>query len=526
MISHPTRHRISIACCALILPLLTACGRAQDATPPALLAKKPKTATFLDTLTFDRRTIDRTLPSPISFAPMLKLIRPSIVTIQTGIKQLRRQLSLSREDRRLLQLHGFRFPNEKNSKEAETWQQIGVGSGVIVTTDGYIITNRHVIIPEDLNSLGMTLQDYFDSLSLRIMLPGSEGWKNAQLVDFSRQKDIAVLKMEGTGYPAARIANSDSVEVGDQVFALGAPYGISETVTLGIVSAKRNDEVLEGFDKQELIQTDASINPGNSGGPLVDVEGRVIGINTVIYSRTGSNHGIGFAIPINNAVDAADALSRPRGYLGTELRGVNQRAARIYGFKGGAFIEALTKQSPADLAGLAPGDVILSFGGEAIKNEDDLRARIEATAPGTKVGVEVFRNEKKGEFTIVIGERDNAFDIKETKGAPTAQQQKLQDSPPAPRAASSDLLLAKPSSEELSKLQLPADSAGLIIKSVAANTPAAAAGLSPGQLILKINGSAPTDPTDAQKQLTTPPTGPTTLQIRDEDETRLITIEP
>ncbi len=520
---------IPAAICSMVASVLPNCSRAQDSPLPAKVR-----STFADALTFDRAAINRDGSAPASYAPMLKKVRPAIVTIFTGVETVQ-QTNYSRDELMMMRFYGLPLP-DRSGDGKHRWQQLGVGSGVIVTKDGYIITNRHVVLPPDLQNMGMSQSQYLGAMQLRVTMPGREGHVEAELIDVSPDKDIAVIKISGTDLPAARLADSSLVEVGDRVFALGAPFGINETVTSGIISAKRNDEVLEGFEKQELIQTDASINPGNSGGPLVDVEGRVIGINTAIYSRTGSNLGIGFAIPINQAVAAADALSRPRGFLGVSLKPVNQRAARNFGFRGGAFVESVDEPSPGARAGLRPGDVILSFHGKPVLNDEELRTRIASLSPGAKVKAEVFRDQKRGEFTITLGERPNNFKLEQvvpTSGE-AAQASLLKapaetkGEPPAPAApvaeAKHGMSLRMATAEDRQVVSLPEGVPGICISDVKPNSPSAKGGLKSGQVILKINEVAP-DSAEAAEAALNKAHGAVLLQVKDTDAERLMVIE-
>jgi serine protease Do len=378
----------------------------------------------------------------------------------------------------------------------------------------------------------MDAQQYIDMLRLRVSIPGREGHLPAKLVDFSQDMDVAVIKLSGTEFPHATLADSDTVRVGDISFALGAPFGIDKTVTMGIISAKRNDEVVAGFEKQELLQTDASINPGNSGGPLIDADGRVIGINTAIYSRSGGNQGIGFAIPINKAVSAADALSRPRGYLGAKLQNVNQSEARMYNFTGGALISEVEQGTPAAASGLKEGDVVLSVDNKKVENADDLRKRLAANPPGTKMKVSIFRAsiEKRTDINLTLGERPNFF-LKDLTGPDAESPAPATVKTDTPAAESNDdhivgMTLAPVTAADHEKLKLPEDATGLIITRILPNTPAANCGLEKGDIILRINRTAPRNHSEAVDAiLNHSREGKVSLQVRKGDSTRNAVME-
>jgi serine protease Do len=488
-----------LACLAIPMLAITSPLPAQD-KPPVV---EDKSGIFRKSLTIDKAPMARGGAVLKSYADMLEKVQPAVVTILTGIETPKRR-QIDPRVRAYYRSLGVPLPPEPQINE-DRWQQIGVGSGVIVSSNGYILTNRHVVIPPDLN---MELGQYLRVQRLRVNMPGREGFVPAELVDYSQDPamDVAVLKIAGSGLPSATLADSDTVRVGDIVFAVGAPFGIEKTVTMGIISARRTDRVIEEFGNVELLQTDASINPGNSGGPLIDADGRVVGINTAIYSRTGSNLGIGFAIPINKAVSAADALSRPRGWLGVPVGDVDQRAARLYGFTGGAFIGKVEAGTPAATALLEEGDVVLSVNGEKVENANQLIKTVAANPPGTQLKLLVFREarEERAELTITLGERPNNFlaSDKTLAEAPVAE-------PPAEGEPGKDkdkekdkdqiagMTLSPIVGEDRPALKLPEGVTGLIITKVEANTPAANCGLEQGDIILRINGATPATHADA-----------------------------
>ncbi|MDB6133650.1 MAG: HtrA protease/chaperone protein [Verrucomicrobiales bacterium] len=477
------------------------------AAPVAAVHAEEVIGPFRNSLTVDRTLLDRNAPMMKSYAGMLEKVQPSVVTVFTGFQAPERPARVSQDEAALRFFFGLPpaapQPRRSESKNKDRWQQLGLGTGVIVTKDGYILTNKHVVMPPDLN-INPGLLEY------RVSIPGNDQPLTAKIVDFSFDKDIAVLKVSGSDLPAATLADSSQVKVGDVAFALGAPFGIDKTVTMGIISAKRNDEVLKGMEKQELLQTDASINPGNSGGPLVDAEGRVIGINTAIYANQGGgNMGIGFAIPINNAVAAADALSRPRGYLGVGLSPVtNLQAAAYYGLKGGAIVENVEKGTPGARAGLQPQDVIFAIDDREIVNDDELRREISQATPGKTVTLHIMRDETKTTVRVTLGERPNRFI--ESKSAETG--------------ASLAGMKVAPLSEEDRK-QYKLESGGLVVTSVEPNTPAATSGLQNGDIIELINGRQPATAAEAIEALGTSTNGSSALHIRRGSAKRLFLLD-
>ncbi len=269
---------------------------------------------------------------------------------------------------------------------------VGQGTGFIITKDGYILTNNHVV--GDADQIIVRLHDGREFKAKRI---GSDP-----------HSEVALIKIEGDNFPVAPLGNSDEVEVGEWVLAIGNPFGLSETLTMGIVSAKGRSNI--GItDYEDFIQTDAAINPGNSGGPLINVQGKVIGINTAIYSQTGGSLGIGFAIPINMAVAIKDQFIKKggitRGYLGIMPQDITPELAQTFNLKEtkGILIAEVIKDSPADKAGLKVGDIIIEMEGKKVTNARNFRNQIAMTAPGTSVVLKIIRDGKEMRITFVTG---------------------------------------------------------------------------------------------------------------------------
>ena len=269
----------------------------------------------------------------------------------------------------------------------------GLGTGVIVGADGYILTNNHVVDGADEVSVELSDHRTF----------------KASVVGTDPKTDIAVVKINGKNLSTAVLGDSDRLEVGEWVAAVGNPFGLTSTITAGIVSAKGRSQVAIS-DYEDFIQTDAAINPGNSGGPLVNLAGEVIGINTAIASRTGGYQGIGFAIPINMAKSIMDSLINDghvvRGFLGVGIQPLNEGLADSFGFHGtdGALIGEVSSGSPADQAGLKQGDIVVRFDHRDIATVNELRNLVASTKPGKTVAVEVFRDGTKETLHVRIGE--------------------------------------------------------------------------------------------------------------------------
>jgi serine protease Do len=277
-----------------------------------------------------------------------------------------------------------------------------LGSGMIVDSKGYIVTNRHVV--EKADRIRVKLQD--DP-------PGV--LHEAKVIGMDPETDLAVIKIEADhALPTAKVGNSDSMQVGDWVLAVGSPFGLQETVTAGIVSAIGRS-IVPQRQFQSFIQTDAAINPGNSGGPLVNMDGEVIGINTAILTETNSYAGVGFALPSNTIVSVYNQLIGPdhrvaRGSIGIEFNSQeNPAIARVYGSGSGITISSVIGGSPADKAGLKVGDTIVAVDGQNIKTGDELVADIASRKPGAKLNLGYVRNGKKDETTVTVADRAKLF---------------------------------------------------------------------------------------------------------------------
>jgi serine protease DegQ len=288
----------------------------------------------------------------------------------------------------------FRFFFGDRAPEQRQEPTASLGSGVIVSSEGYILTNHHVVDGADEIEVALT-----------------DGRKaNAKVVGSDPETDLAVLKINLPNLPAITLGRLENVRVGDVVLAIGNPFGVGQTVTMGIVSALGRSHLgINTFEN--FIQTDAAINPGNSGGALVDADGNLLGINTAIYSRSGGSLGIGFAIPVSLAKQVMESIistgSVVRGWIGVEPQDVTPEIAESFGLsrKDGALIAAVVQGGPADKAGLRPGDILTSVNGEPILDTTALLNSIAQLKPGAEAKVTVSRKGKAVELTIVVGKR-------------------------------------------------------------------------------------------------------------------------
>lgn len=283
----------------------------------------------------------------------------------------------------------FRPPHGGMPREFEAKSQ---GSGFIISADGYILTNAHVV-------------DGADEVTVR--LTDKRDFK-AKVIGTDRRTDVALIKINATGLPKVVIGNPAQLKVGEWVAAIGSPFGFENSVTAGIVSAKGRSLPQENY--VPFIQTDAAINPGNSGGPLFNLRGEVVGINSQIYSRTGGYMGVSFAIPIDVAIGVADQLrihgKISRGWLGVMIQDVTKELAESFGLKKpeGALIAGVEKGSPADKAGMEPSDVVLKFDGKPVGNASELPLLVGATKPGKTVAVQVWRKGASKELSLTVAE--------------------------------------------------------------------------------------------------------------------------
>jgi serine protease Do len=299
---------------------------------------------------------------------------------------------------------GDRMPQRSPHK----FRQTGQGSGFIISKDGYILTNNHVVGEAD---------------KIKVKLKDGREFDSAKVIGTDPDSEVALIKIEGDNFPILPLGDSDKVEIGDWVVAIGNPFGLVETVTVGVVSAVGRSKV--GIaEYEDFIQTDAAINPGNSGGPLINLDGKAIGINTAIFSQSGGYMGIGFAIPINMARSIQEQLIKTgkviRGFLGIYIQNMTPDLAESFGLNKseGVVVTEVSKDLPADKAGLKQGDIILEMDGKKMKTDAMLRNDVAMLSPGTKVKLLIYRDGKQQEKTVTISGRPGSA---EEKVEPTQQ---------------------------------------------------------------------------------------------------------
>ncbi len=348
-----------------------------------------------------------------------------------------------------------------NGPDASDSPSESLGSGFIVSSDGYILTNAHVVDGADVVTVKTT-----DKREYR-----------AKVVGADKQSDVAVLKIDAKNLPVVKIGDPNGSKVGQWVVAIGSPYGFDNTVTSGIISAK--SRALPNENYTPFIQTDVPVNPGNSGGPLFNLQGEVIGINSMIYSQTGGFQGLSFAIPINEAMKVKDALVKTghvdRGRLGVTVQGMNQTLAKSFGLQSpnGALVSSVEAGGPAAKAGLEPGDVILSLNGELVPDSNALPAQVAGLAPGTTAKVQVWRDKATKDLSVTVG---SLTDAKTASAGPDKSESASQDA----RLGVSVRPLT-PDEKQSASL-----SRGLLVQQ--AGGPAESAGIQAGDVILAVNG--------------------------------------
>jgi len=408
------------------------------------------------------------------FSRIAKSLEPAVVNINTEstIKPVSRRRGEQGPGEDQGSPFGDFFDKFFGGQESGPVRERSLGSGVVVDPKGFIVTNRHVV--EKADRVQVRLQD--DP-------PGVQ--HDAKVIGVDSETDLAVIKIDvDHPLPVAKLGNSDSMQVGDWVLAVGSPFGLQATVTAGIVSAKGRN-IVPNRQFQSFIQTDAAINPGNSGGPLVNMDGEVIGINTAILTDTNAYAGVGFALPSNTVATVYNQLTGPehrvqRGSIGIAFSAQeNPAIARVYGVQSGVTVASVNAGSPAERAGLKVGDTITSVDGKAIKNGDELVADIANRKPGEKATLGLIRNGKKEEVTVTVADRAKLF-------ASQLGEDEEGGEEAAPKQSKLGATVRSLTPQIADQLNVPAGK-GVIVQDVKGGSFADDVGLTRGDVVLEIN---------------------------------------
>ncbi len=441
--------------------------------------------------------VDGPSSNAMGFAPLFKPALPAVVSI-TSSRVVKVPQSPFFNDPFFQQFFGRQLPQAPQEQ-----RERGLGSGVIISPDGYILTNNHVI--EKSTELKVTLAD--------------KRQFTGKVIGTDPQTDIAVVKIATTGLPTIPLGDSSKLEVGDYAFAIGNPFGVGETATMGIISATgRNGLSIE--DYEDFIQTDAAINPGNSGGALLNGRGELIGINTAILSGGGGNQGIGFAIPINMAKYVMDQILKNgkvvRGYIGIGIQDVTPELARAFHVTAdkGALVSSVDPNSPGGKAGLQRGDVIEEINGQPVQGQNDLRLKVAAMTPGSTIHLKVNRNGEERDFSLVLVE------------APTSKNAADNGGSAAENSPMRGVQVDELTNDIRQQLGLKPNVNGVVVADVSGDSAAADAGLQRGDVIEQVNRQPVNSVSDYQRLISDAGKQTIVLLINRGGNTTFLVVQP
>jgi serine protease Do len=431
-------------------------------------------------LNVDSTPVNRTAGLVASYAPVVKKAAPSVVNIYST-RIIRTQPNPLMSDPLFRQFFGGQFPDQPRTRN-----ELSLGSGVIVSPDGYILTANHVVTGADEIKIAFgddTKKEY-----------------TAKVIGTDPQTDVAVLKIDAKNLPAVTLGDSDQLEIGDVVLAIGNPFGVGQTVTQGIISALgRHGYGINGpMDYENFIQTDAAINPGNSGGALVDAEGRLIGINTWIASSSGGSEGVGFAVPVNVARRVMERLMSggkiTHAYLGITLQDMDADLAKEFNLpdQNGAIVNDVLPGSPAEKAGIKSGDVILAFNDKPVTDAHSLQLDVADCSPGTSASLKVIRNGHEKTLAVALAE------FHAHNGGASGDQNGT-DADNSQTDALDGVKVTDLNPDARQQLNIPGNINGTLVTDVDADSNAAKAGLQEDDVIMEINRQPVTDADDAVK---------------------------
>jgi Do/DeqQ family serine protease len=442
-----------------------------------------------------------------SYADIVKVVSPAVVTIHTeGKASVSPTEFQAPDDDFFRRFFGERGDQNGPSAQPRSFRQRALGSGVIVSADGYILTNNHVVDGAD--------DVRVETTDGRTLL--------AKVVGKDKPSDLALLKINASGLHAMSLGNSENVQVGDVVLAVGNPLGVGQTVTMGIISAKGRSTSTGrgGVAYEDFLQTDAPINHGNSGGALVNTKGELVGINSQILSESGGNIGIGFAIPSNMAKHVMDELRTSgkvtRAQLGVSVQGVTSDMAESLGLKdvGGAIIGSVAPGSAADRAGLKRGDVIQAFNGQPVRDTNTLRNRVSEAAPGSTADVTITRDGSQKRMSVKLDEASSEKVAARDGEADGGDKNAL------------GVSVAPLTPELASRLRLPRDAHGVVVQNVNPDGRAADAGIQAGDVIQEVNRQPVQSPDDLRAAVRKTTDRPLLLLVSRQGNDVFVTVRP
>jgi serine protease Do len=435
----------------------------------------------------------------VTFRTIAKTVSPAVVNIRTESKA--REQDLTEYFGGGDDLFRRFFGGPQHRPDAKSVPTVAAGTGFIIGKEGLILTNNHVV--EGADKVEVSLYGEDDDVRYKARVVGRDPLTDSALIELTEKADHVL--------PEVKFGDSSQMEPGDWVMAIGNPFNLSHTVSVGVISASKRSFPVATQRFLDMIQTDAAINPGNSGGPLLNIRGEVIGMNTAIYSdsRQSGNIGIGFAVPINVVRSLLPQLrvgKITRGMIGVQVQPVPRDALAEFGLKDrrGALVASVTENSPAKKAGVLPGDVIVQVNGKPIPSRDELVQTIMSLKPGTTVPMTVLRDKAEKTLSVTIGE----LNLDEESKSASNDEEPTEDS-----SAGFGMTLGNLTAERARRLELPAGTTGALILDVDPTGPAARAGLSEGDVILKVNRQKIESSADANRELQKVGSGGTALML-------------
>ena len=445
-----------------------------------------------------------------SYADIVKLVAPGVVTIRVEGSARVVPTGLDGDDHDMLRRFfgrpsGPDLDPEQGRRMPRMFKQRGLGSGVIVTADGYVLTNNHVVESAE---------------DIRVELPAGRTFK-AKLVGADKPSDLALLKIDAANLPTVALGDSDAVQVGDVVLAVGNPLGIGQTVTMGIVSAKGRSTTVGDGSYEDFLQTDAPINHGNSGGALVSLKGELVGINSQIVSQSNGNIGIGFAIPVNMARHVMDDLRKDgrvhRAQLGVTIQPVTSDMAESLGLKevGGAIVSSVAPGSAAERAGVKRGDILKSFNGQPVHDINSLRNRVASANPGSNASLMILRDGSERTLSVKLDEAAVSQEARDEVGGAGSDDK-----------AALGVAVAPLTPDMAARAKLPRGARGVIVQQVKPDGRAADAGIERGDIILEVNRQPVETVDDLRSAVRKTAERPTLLLVNRDGRDLYVTVRP